>query len=126
MVKIPFPKTEKTLLDPKYRYKRDMIVTEKSGQFYVIKNLQLIADDIKIKLNDLVKFLQKKINQPIIFDKSTNTYKIKSGQQDLEKYLEEYIVLHLVCKKCNLPEVKETRVCSACGHQDIVEAGRTK
>jgi len=116
-MKVPFPKTERTVIDPTYRYKRDSIVTEKNGQFYVIKNLHLIAIDIGIKLNDLIKFLQKKINQPIIFDKSNNTYKIKSGQQDLEKYLEEFIVVTLVCKKCNLPEVKETQVCSSCGYK---------
>ncbi len=117
-MKVPFPKTDKTMMDPKYRYKRDVIIMEKSGQFYVIKNLVQIADDIGIKINELTKFLQKKLNQPFIFDKSTNTYKIKSGSNDLEKFLEQYIVETLVCKKCNLPEVKDNRVCSACGFQN--------
>jgi len=120
MTKIPFPKNERTTIDPNYRYKRDQIIIEKSGQFFNLKNISIIAKDLNIKIDDLVKYLQKKLNQPIIIDKSSNVYKIKNinGINDIEKFLEQYIVENLVCNKCNLPELKDTRICSACGKQN--------
>lgn len=115
-MKIPFPKNDKTSIDPSYRYKRDILVIEKSGQFFNLKNIVAIAKDLNIKIEDLIKYLQKKINQSIILDKSTNIYKIKNNT-DVEKYLEQYIVENLVCTKCKLPEVKE-KICSACGNRN--------
>ena len=38
-MKVPYPKNEKTLIDPNYRYMRDSLLVEKSGQFFVLKNL---------------------------------------------------------------------------------------
>lgn len=119
MTKIPFPKNEKTSIDPNYRYKRDLIIIEKSGQFFNLKNIIAIAKDLNIKIDDLIKYLQKKLSQNIILDKITNTYKMKNiSTNDIEKYLEQYIVENLVCIKCHLPEVKENKICSACGNHN--------
>lgn len=118
MTKIPFPKNEKTLIDPTYRYKRDEVIIEKSGQFFNLKNIVPIAKDLNIKIEDLIKYLQKKLNQSIILDKTTNTYKIKNVSiNDVEKVLEQYIVENMVCNKCQLPEVKD-KICSACGNRN--------
>ncbi len=115
-MKIPFPKNERTQIDPFYRYKRDTLVIEKSGQFFVLKNIINIATDIGVKIDEFIKYLQKKIGQTIIYDKNINTYKIKNNTNDIEKYLEQYIVETLVCKKCNLPEIKDNKKCAACGN----------
>ena len=113
-MKVPYPKNEKTLNDPSYRYMRDSIIVEKSGQFFVLKNLISVAKDLDFNINDVVKYLQKKLNQPITLDKAINMYKLKSGATDLEKYFDQYIVDTIVCKKCNLPEIKSNKICSAC------------
>ena len=115
MKKIPFPNNDKTKSDPCYRYQRNSLLLEKSGQFYVLKNISEIAKDIKINLDQFIKFLQKKLGQPIIFDKVTNTYKTKSNSSDIEKYLEQFIVENLVCTNCSLPELNEEKICKACG-----------
>jgi translation initiation factor 2 beta subunit (eIF-2beta)/eIF-5 len=115
-MKIPFPKNEKTLIDPSYRYKRDIIVIDKSGQFSILKNIVSITKDLNIKLEDLIKYLQKKLSQTIILDKTTNIYKMKNiNVTDIEKFLEQYIVENMVCTKCQLPEVKD-KICKACGN----------
>lgn len=112
--KIPFPNNEKTSSDPNYRYMRDSITIEKSGQFNNLKNINAVANDIDVKVDVLVKYIQKKMGQPVTFDKSSNVYKVKSSPGDVEKYIEQYIVEYLVCKKCGLPEVKDM-TCSSCG-----------
>jgi len=114
-MKVPFPNNEKTRSDISYRYKRDTLVTVSNGQFILIKNIIDIAKDLDIDIGILIKYLQKKSGQPFIFDKSSNTYKIKNGSNNLEKYLEQFIVENLVCGRCSLPEVKNTKICASCG-----------
>lgn len=113
-MKVPYPKNDKTLNDPNYRYQRDTIIVEKSGQFFVLKNITNIVKDLDLNINDVIKYLQKKANQPITLDKTTNLYKLKSNASDIEKFFDQYIVENLVCKKCNLPEIKSNKICSAC------------
>lgn len=116
-MKVPFPNNEKTRSDVSYRYKRDTLITVSNGQFILIKNIIDIAKDLNIDIILLIKYLQKKIGQSIIFDKSSNTYKIKNNSHNLEKYLENFIVEHIVCVHCSLPEVKNTGICASCGHK---------
>ncbi len=113
-MKVPYPKNEKTLIDPNYRYKREIIISEKSGQFYVLKNLNNIVDDLDLNIIDVVKYLQKKVNQPITLDKATNMYKLKSKANLIDNFFDEYINDNIVCKNCNLPEIKNNGICSAC------------
>jgi translation initiation factor 2 beta subunit (eIF-2beta)/eIF-5 len=113
-MKVPYPKNEKTLLDPNYRYQRETIVIEKSGQFYILKNLASVVKDLDFNINDVVKYLQKKASQPITLDKAINMYKLKSSANDIDKFFDQYIVENIVCKKCNLPEIKSNKICSAC------------
>jgi len=112
--KVPFPNNDKTSADPNYRYMRESVLVEKSGQFYNLKNINNVANDIDIKVEVLIKYIQKKLGQPVTLDKSSNNYKIKSSPNDVEKYVEQFIVENLVCKKCGIPEVKDS-VCSSCG-----------
>ncbi len=115
MKKVPFPNNDKTRSDPTYRYQRNALIMEKSGQFNVIKNIGEISKDIHINLDQFIKFLQKKLGQPVIFDKATNTYKTKSNTSEVEKHLEQFIVDNLVCGNCSIPEVNEEKICKACG-----------
>lgn len=113
-MKVPYPKNEKTIIDPNYRYQRETILIEKSGQFYVLKNLISVVKDLDLNINDVVKYLQKKVSQPITLDKAINMYKLKSSATDIDKYFDQFIVENIVCKKCNLPEIKNNKICSAC------------
>jgi translation initiation factor 2 beta subunit (eIF-2beta)/eIF-5 len=116
-MKVPFPNTERTSFDPSYRYQRDTLVIDKSGQFFVLKNIVAIAKDLNIKIEDLIKYMQKKIGQSITFDKASNSYKVKNLSNDSDKYIEQYICETLVCNKCQLPEMKDTKICAACGNK---------
>ncbi len=93
---------------------RESITVEKSGQFYILKNLITVTKDLDFNINEVVKYLQKKLNQPITLDKAINMYKIKSDANSVDKFFDQYIVETIVCKKCNLPEIKSNKICSAC------------
>jgi translation initiation factor 2 subunit 2 len=117
-MKIPIPNTEENLTDPSYRYQRDVVKINKSGQQYVLENIVEIASQLHVSVDSIKKFLQNKLNQPVILDKKTNQLKIKSITSSLENYIEEYIKLYVLCKKCNKPEL-DNKKCKCCGYNNI-------
>lgn len=114
-MKIPIPNSEQNQSDPFYRYQRDELKYCKKGQFYVLENLEVIAKQIHVELPELLLFMTKKMGQPVTLNKKTNIIAIKSLPNDIESVLEEYICSHIVCKKCQLPELNSKGKCNACG-----------
>jgi translation initiation factor 2 beta subunit (eIF-2beta)/eIF-5 len=114
-MKVPIPKNEKTLLDPFYRYTREMAVLNESGGFYILTNIEPIIKSMKLDLNHFFKYLQKKIGQRVIKDKN-GFIKLKS-KCDIENILESYIVKTIICKKCELPECYN-KICKSCGNKN--------
>lgn len=110
---IPIPNNSKTNQDPFYRYQRDKLNISKSGEFYVITNIENVIKSLNLELNLFLKFFQKKIGQSVIQDKKTNQVKIK-GNVDVDSILELYIMETIVCKKCGLPEYYNNS-CKSCG-----------
>jgi translation initiation factor 2 subunit 2 len=115
-MKIPIPNTKENQFDPSYRYQRDAIRITKSGQQYVLENIVDISNQLHVSVDSIKKFLQNKLNQPIILDKKTNQLKIKSITLPLENYIEEFIKLYVLCKKCNKPEL-DNKTCKCCGYK---------
>jgi translation initiation factor 2 beta subunit (eIF-2beta)/eIF-5 len=110
---VAIPNNTKTQQDLFYRYKRDKINLTKSGEFFVIANIDTVLKSLNLDVTIFIKYLQKKIGQTVIQDKKTNQIKLK-GNSDVDAVLEQYILETIICKKCNLPEYYND-VCKSCG-----------
>ena len=117
MAHIPIPNNSTTQMDPFYRYKRNKLDIKKEGEFFVIKNINIIAPQIYSNVNDIIKYFSKFMGQKIIQDKITKHYKYKDASNSIncDNILEEYIKHFVICKKCNIPEYYNNK-CNACGH----------
>ena len=119
-MKVNIPKSN---LTPHFRYRRDSIeiqIVEKNGGMTQLKNLDAIAKDIYTKTDDILKFIQKKINIPKPTNDKTGIFLRKRMTVDeIEDLMEEYIAKNILCPKCINPEhimEKEIKRCKACGH----------
>ena len=124
MINIP-----KSVKDPFYRYKREIVNIESQKIGYKIKNIDVIAESLNLKPGTLMKFWQKKLGcqskKDIIFHKSLN-------YNTLDDLLEGLIGL-LICPACKNPEMKINKVkkdifikCLACGNERKCEEGLKK
>lgn len=125
MPKVNIPKS---LIDPTFRYKRDIIeiiIQNTQGGITKLVNIENIATQLGTPLDDLLKFLKKKtttsmIQKNGIFLKKTETV------ENIEKYIEEFITKEILCPQCNNPEFSlestkktTTKTCKACGHNRL-------
>ena len=128
-MKVTIPNTPEKSFDPFYRYKRENLRIEKSGQFYNLVNLIDICKSLKVDVKDVMKYFQKALSQPVQQNKKTNIVQLKSIAKDPEEVLEEFIVEYVICKSelCLKPELeltsktasgetKYTMRCKACAH----------
>lgn len=119
-MKVNIPKSN---LTAHFRYTREVIeiqIIDKNGGMTQLKNLETIAKTIYSKPDDILKFIQKKINIPKPTNDKTGIFLRKRMTVDeIEELLEEYIAKNVLCPKCNNPEhiaEKELKKCKACGH----------
>lgn len=116
-MKVPIPNTPKYSSDPFYRYKRDTLHVEKVGEFYTLKNFELVCKQIEVDPKVVSKYFQGVLKQPIMINKNTKQYQIKSIAKPLEEVLEEFIQKNVICKRCDKPELESTLTkCKACGN----------
>ena len=124
MINIP-----KSVEDPFYRYKREVVSIESQKIGYKIKNIDVIAESLNLKPGTLMKFWQKKLGcqskKDIIFQKSLN-------YNTLDDLLEELIGL-IICPSCKNPEMKVSKEkkdlyvkCLACGNEKKCDDGLKK
>lgn len=117
MSKVNIPKS---VNDPFYRYKRDQIkvqILNNNGGVTKLTNICEICNQLDVEIKSLLQFFKKKLNVSII-EKDLIIKKIETVD-NLEKILEEYIVLNVVCPKCSNPEfslINEKKSCKACGN----------
>lgn len=107
-------------LDDFYRYKRSGVTVKyinKNGGTTVINNLDTISNELHIDINQLVKFIQKRLGISKIQNCSiTGKIDIKI----LENCVDEFTAEFVLCEnpKCRLPERNnDTGLCNACGYQ---------
>lgn len=124
MINIP-----KSVEDPFYRYKREIVSIESQKIGYKIKNIDVIAESLNLKPGTLMKFWQKKLGcqskKDIIFQKSLN-------YNTLDDLLEELIGL-IICPACKNPEMNVSKEkkdifikCLACGNEKKCDDGLKK
>jgi translation initiation factor 2 beta subunit (eIF-2beta)/eIF-5 len=123
MSKIPIPNNELTQIDPSYRYMRNTIKLSKSGQFMAMENInEICTKQLCVKTNAFLKYLKTQIAQSIK-NMGNDKYGIKNKtQNEIELILEKFIVDHICCKNCGLPEIDllndddvSYKICKACG-----------
>ena len=108
---VPIPNNDKTKCDDFYRYKREILVFQKTGCTFVITNLQKVAKQLKVPSDHLSKYLAKNCGQPIL-----DGNKIKSIPSNVESTVEKYIQKYVLCMRCNLPELLDSGwICKSCG-----------
>lgn len=114
----------KSINDPSYRYKRDIIKIEiqnSNGGITKLSNIEIISNQLGCQVNDILKFLKKKINTSTIEKNGIFLKKIET-QDNIEKIIEDFIKIEILCPKCNNPEFnvesgkKIIKICKACGH----------
>jgi len=118
--------------DPFYRYKRPLAIVEnKAGKTEII-NLNAISKALHTKSVYILYYIQQEKSIPV-----TPKGGIKSTilNTDIEKLLNNYTKLYILCQNCGLPELvinitPEKKLyfsCSACGStRDIAENKFTK
>lgn len=123
MNKIPIPFNQHTLNDPNYRYKRDKICLKPNGQFDIIDNLNQIAKQLNVNPSILVNHLKSTSAQSFkqFVSKNITKYAIKTNSktaEEIDNMLELFILSHLICPRCKLPEISTSdfESCNACGY----------
>jgi translation initiation factor 2 beta subunit (eIF-2beta)/eIF-5 len=115
-MKVPIPNTPENQFDPSYRYMRDSLKISKQSNSFVIENMDQIAKQLHVSVNEIRQYLLTKLNQPIVVDKKSGHLKIKSLPIDFESMFESFILKHVICQTCNKPELNQTnRICDSCG-----------
>jgi translation initiation factor 5 len=108
---IPIKKTT----DPFYRYKMPEIEILQIGKKTQLSNLQDISICLKVKVEELFKYIFKTLNTMGQL-KNKQNYQL-SGNFNKEKIqivIYDYIEKFILCKICSIPEIKNN-VCLACG-----------
>jgi translation initiation factor 2 beta subunit (eIF-2beta)/eIF-5 len=111
--------------DEFYRYKRDIIHLQsikKFGKDYLSFNLDKIGKQIRVRPDKLLKHIKKELSVSILLNKDTNMYECAGNSNlyfvKIEKAIDKYIKLYVLCGKCGLPELcksEKGKVCRACG-----------
>ncbi len=122
MVKVNIPKS---VDDPTYRYKRDkieIIIQNTQGGLTKLVNIDKIAEQLGSTVENILKFLKKKINTSIIEKNGPFIRKVETVD-NIENVIEAFIKAEVLCPKCNNPEFSVTedkktitKTCKACGH----------
>ena len=122
MAKVNIPKS---MNDPFYRYKRDIIKIEihnNNGGMTKLDNIETVSKQIGCELDDILKFLKKSLNVNLIQKNGVFIRKIET-QNNIEDKIEEYIQKEILCVKCKNPEFTlektkkdKIKTCKACGH----------
>ena len=124
----------KDIVDPNYRYKRDVEILKYEGKGNGKKTRFVNIDEISQQLHrtpdELTKFLG--------IDLSTSTNYIDNAaiinghirQDDMKKSLRKYIEIFVLCKECGLPEIPKYKIdgkgiktkCLGCGARNKMDS----
>jgi translation initiation factor 2 beta subunit (eIF-2beta)/eIF-5 len=123
MPKIAIPNNSHTIMDPSYRYQRDMLLISKSGQYFIMDNLDLVCQQIKVDKADIIRFIPKHLKQSVKMFGDKVGVKVMS-ESAFETMLEQYINNNIICTTCKIPEIEMNKTserymfCNSCGHNN--------
>jgi translation initiation factor 2 beta subunit (eIF-2beta)/eIF-5 len=96
--------------DEFYRYKRHKTEVKHVRNCTAFLNFDVIARELNIKPEELMKYLQKTLGLSI----NINIIKGVISVEIIEKQIEKYIKLNIICPTCGIPEW-DGETCNACG-----------
>jgi ribosomal protein L32 len=110
--------------DTFWRYKRDILIIKyenTKGTRTKLVNIDKIANQLHLSKKILLKELQKCLGIPIHNDYVQSQIELKI----LENHINTIIQKYVICKKCQLPELKNN-ICLACGNNNGKSVTKSK
>lgn len=99
--------------DAHYRYKRNKLDIKREKNGTVLVNIGIVAKQLNTKSESIIKYLQKILGLSI----NDNVIRGTIDLDILEKQLQKYIAVYILCPKCLTPELDETgETCKACNY----------
>lgn len=124
----------KDIVDPNYRYKRDLEILKYEGKGNGKKTRFVNIDEISHQLHRMPDELTKFLG----IDLSTSTNYVNNAaiinghitKDDMEKSLRKYIEIFVLCKECGLPEIPKYKLdgkkiktkCLGCGARNKIDS----
>ncbi len=104
------------------RFEIPRVSIQREGARTILKNFSQIAKTLNRSEEHLHKFLVKSLGTAGFIDNGRLVLQGKFTESELQKEIDDYVKLYVLCKECNSPDtefVKEERVlmlrCLACG-----------
>ncbi len=93
------------------------------GNKTIIRNMGVIADKARRKIEDIARFLSKELGIPVNVEEQRVIINAKFTTDDLDKRIEKYFKIYVICKECHKPDSHlevigggmYNFVCEACG-----------
>lgn len=105
--------------DPFYRYKREIVSLSRGvgkGGSVVWSNFGKVCGQLNRSPKTIGSYMAKRLGAKVTCkDETLVIFKVVSVK-DVEDLLEKYVLMSVVCKRCENPETDEkTMYCEACG-----------
>jgi len=120
--------------DSSFRYKMPKLLTKVEGRGNGIKtvivNMVDVAKALHVQPQYPTKFFGIELGAQSKFEKDTDRAIVNGAHSagDLQRLLDKYIAIFVLCPKCKLPEIKievlKSKIkidCAACGYNDVLK-----
>ncbi|MBO8179197.1 MAG: translation initiation factor IF-2 subunit beta [Archaeoglobus sp.] len=104
------------------RFEIPKVSIQREGARTILKNFSQIAKTLNRSEDHLYKYIVKSLGTAGFIDNGRLILQGKFTESELQKEVDDYVKLYVLCKECNSPDtefVKEERVlmlrCLACG-----------
>lgn len=104
------------------RFEVPRAITIREGTKTALKNFSQIARALNRSENHLYKYIVKSLGTAGFIDNGRLILQGKFTEDEIQKEIEDYVRLYVLCKECNSPDtefIREERVlmirCLACG-----------
>jgi translation initiation factor 2 subunit 2 len=111
------------------RFEIPRVSIQREGTRTILKNFSQIAKTLNRSEDHLYKYIVKSLGTAGFIDNGRLVLQGKFTESELQKEIDDYVKLYVLCKECNSPDtefVKEERVmmvrCLACGAKHPVRS----
>jgi translation initiation factor 2 subunit 2 len=112
----------------KERFEIPRVNVAREGPKTILRNLTQVAKILNRNEDHIYKYLVKSLGTAGIIDNGRLILQGKFSEEEIQKEINEYVKLYVLCKECNAPDtelIKEERVtflrCLACGAKQPVK-----
>jgi len=110
------------------RFEIPKVSVVREGARTILRNLTQISKTLNRNEDNISKYLVKSLGTAGIIDNGRLILQGKFSEEEIQKEINEYVKLYVLCKECNAPDtelIKEERVtflrCLACGAKQPVK-----